>query len=365
MKIFYDGYIFTEQKYGGVNRIFIEIPDRVASIDSSVLLYLFRFPNSFKKNWILKRQYFMIPKIGGILRRMDTLSLPKIVKRFNPDIYHTTYYRIPQNLRAKKVVTVYDTIHEKFPAYFGNAERFLKRKKDSIENADKVITISESTKNDVLQYYRVAAHKVCVTYPAASSFFKEASEAEKKNLKQKYMLSKPFVLYVGQRNGYKNFITLLRAYSVWKRNKEFDLICIDGDKRWNRDESEIVDNSGLNSSVRLFVNVSDQDLRVFYSLAMVFVYPSLYEGFGIPILESMACGTSVIVANVASMPEVVGDTGLYFDPHSKEELLGALDKIAGDSTLRKELISKGLNRIKFFSWEKTALETYNVYKELL
>lgn len=364
MKIFYDGFIFLQQKYGGINRLFIEITKRIPDIDSALMFYCYRFPDSFKKNTLLKREYFMIPKFGGLLKRLDAIFLSKVIKKHAPDIYHTTYYRVPCNLKVKTVVTVYDMIHEKYKKYFGNTEKLLKRKKYCIENADKIITISKNTKNDILNHYEIPNNKVSVTHLAASSIFKEATEYEKNEFKNKNRLKNPFILYVGERKGYKNFITLLKAYSLWKKNKEIDLICAGGDKIWDKEESKIISDSNLYLSVKTFSGVSDKDLRLFYSSALIFIYPSLYEGFGIPILESMACGTPVIVANTSSMPEVAGDSGLYFNPMSKEELLEVLDKVVEDSILRKELISKGLNRSKSFSWEKTALETYSIYKEL-
>ena len=361
MNIFYDGIVFNTQRYGGVSRYFVELVDRIANRDD-LNLFLFRFPSLFekRKNITLKK-CIRIPKINRILREIDTIQLPWLVRNFDSDIYHTTYYRIPENIKVPKVVTVYDMIHEKFSASMKGVDRFLQRKRRCIERADKIIAISESTKRDILEYIDIPEEKIAVTYLAASALFKEATENEKSELRRKYNLGKPFILYVGRRSGYKNFVTLLRGYSKWSKKREFDLVCIGGASDFSDDEIRIIKNANLVNSVKLFTGIGDDELRIFYSSSHVFVCPSLYEGFGIPPLEAMACGTPVIVSKVYSLPEVVGDAGLYFNPSSTEELLACLNQIADDVELRKQLIGKGLNRIRLFSWEKTATKTLNIY----
>jgi glycosyltransferase involved in cell wall biosynthesis len=146
---------------------------------------------------------------------------------------------------------------------------------------------------------------------------------------------------------------------------DFDLICVGGATKWSAGEIEIITQAGLSNSVKLFASTGDEELRAFYSCAYVFVYPSIYEGFGIPPLEAMGCGTPVIVSNTSSIPDVVGDAGLYFEPSSKEELLDALDKIVDDASLHQTLVRRGLERSKMFSWHETATKTYNTYRDIL
>jgi len=263
------------------------------------------------------------------------------------------------------VITVVDMIYEKFPEYFYNATKFIERKRKCIAQADKVIAISESTKRDILEYFRIPENKVTVTHLAVSNFFKELPEAHKNKFREQIGLGKPFILYVGLRGGYKNFQTLLKAYSLWKRRSDFDLICVGGASKWSEDEIEVITQAKLGSSVKLFASTGDEELRAFYSCAYAFVYPSIYEGFGIPPLEAMGCGTPVIVSNTSSIPEVVGDAGLYFKPSSEEELLDALDKIMDDASLYKELVRRGLERSRTFSWHETATKMYNIYREIL
>jgi len=364
MKIFYDGVIFLYQWQGGVNRIFEEIIARLSRIDNNVEMYLHRFPDSFKRSF-MKREYFLAPKIGRIFREVDNFIMSAEIKSYKPDIYHSTYYRIFKSNKIKNVITVYDMIHERYPRYFLKAAYHLRQKRHSIETADRIIAISENTRQDILNYYHVVEDKINVTHLAASHNFYPAQKEEKNRFCKEYNLVRPYILYVGQRRGYKNFLLLLKTFSVWKKNRDIDLICIGGDRNWEREESVIIRKTSLVSSVKHFSCVNDSQLRLFYAASLVFVFPSLYEGFGIPILEAMACASPVILAKSASMPEVAGDAGMYFDPNSIENLLYSLNKLSEDEDLRTELIRKGLNRNKQFSWSKTTKATYDIYQYLM
>ncbi|MCX5998427.1 MAG: glycosyltransferase family 1 protein [Chloroflexi bacterium] len=285
-------------------------------------------------------------------------------------IWHSTYYTMPCRLgrwsrQGPVVTTVYDMIHERFPEYFPHDREFCRRKRRCIERADAVIAISQSTKHDMIEYLHIPESTVAVIYPAVSNAFTRTSPDEQDKLTQRYGLRKPFIMYLGPRSEYKNFRMLLRAYSLWRGKGDLDLVCIGGGAIWTKDEAELITRGNLDSSVRLIAAVNDEELRGFYSCAHAFVYPSLYEGFGIPPLEAMSCSTPVIACNTSSLPEVVGDAGLYFEPSAEEQLLDALDRIAEDTDLRQTLIRKGLERAGMFSWEKTAAATYNVYRNAL
>ena len=381
LKVIVDGVIYRTHSYGGILRIFSEIFPRLCDIDDSLSITLLISGRCRQSVPVHRHIYHRsILPVDRFLRpnRLWRPIVPRVeefVHRLwagsgKGKIWHSTYYTMPapENILSwsgSLVVTVPDMIHEKFPKYFKNSKEFLKRKRKCIELADKVIAISESTKRDILEYFKISEDKVSVTHLAASNLFKEAPQSHKNKLRKKFGLNKPFIFYVGSRDNYKNFLMLLKTYSLWERRRDFDLICVGGASNWSDDEIEIIRHTNLNNSVKLFAGVSDEELRAFYSCAYAFVYPSLYEGFGIPPLEAMACVTPVIVSNVSSIPEVVGDAGLYFEPSSKEELLGILDKITDDMILRKKLIRKGLDRSKKFSWEETAAGTYKIYKEVL
>jgi len=249
MKIFYDGTIFLQQWKGGINRIFEELAGRLSLLDKDVRLYLHRFPGSFNRMSI-KREHFMLPKIGRLLREYDSLLLKHKIDGFKTDIYHTTYYRIPDNIKGAKVITVYDLIHEKFSGQFDKSADFIKTKRKCIEKADKIITISGSTRNDITEMYGVNPDKISVVYLAAGDAFKPAGDEIKLQIAEKYKLNKPFLLYVGQRGGYKNFKMLLKAYSAWENNKSYDLVCVGG-RNWSLEEIETINLGGLANKVKL------------------------------------------------------------------------------------------------------------------
>lgn len=377
MEVVVDGIIYQYQSHGGISRLFSEILPRMCEIDESLRIMLF---TSGRCRQALPAHphihHLPIPPVERFLRpgRLWGPIIPPakdLIQRLwvgsaKGGIWHTTYYTMPPlPWDGPIVITVVDMIYEKFPEYFYNATKFIERKRKCIEQADKVIAISESTKRDILEYFRIPESKVTVTHLAASRFFEESPQAHKNKLREPFGLGKPFILYVGLRGGYKNFHTLLKAYSLWKRRSDFDLICVGGASQWSEDEIEVITQAKLGNSVKLFASTGDEELRAFYSYAYAFVYPSIYEGFGIPPLEAMGCGTPVIVSNTSSILEVVGDAGLYFEPSSKEELLDALDKIMDDASLYKELVRRGLERSKMFSWHETATKTYNIYRDIL
>lgn len=380
MELVVDGIIYQLQPQGGISRMFSEILPRMCDIDQSLRITLLtsgqcrqalpNHPNICHRGIPPVARFFRPSRLWGPVPSLaEALTRRLFIGNGRDRIWHSTYYTMPYQLgkaswNGPHVVTVVDMIYEKFPEYFSNAAQVIETKKRCIEKADRVIAISNSTKSDILEYFNMPEDRVAVVYLAASHFFRPLSESDKSKFRERFGLVKPFLLYVGHRGGYKNFQVLLKAYSLWKRKNDFDLICVGGASKWSRDENELIRRAISGDSVRLFPNAADEELRAFYSCAQAFIYPSLYEGFGIPLLEAMACGTPVIVSDTSSTPEVVGDSGLYFNPYSKEELLAALDRIMDDARLREQLVKKGLNRSKMFSWHETSVKTYNVYREI-
>ena len=306
-----------------------------------------------------------IPKTGPILSRINKqwFNLWMQTIKIKPDIYHPTYYDhigLCNHKNCKKVITVYDMIYPKLSHSQKDIDPTTTMMQNCVEKADKIIAISENTKRDLIEYFKIPESHIKVIYLAANHIFRSRSNKKENDVYLKrYKTNKPFILYVGERagyKGYKNFKTLLKAFSVWNKRKDFNLICIGGRNRWSPEDSQIIRKENIRESVMLFSDVTDEELRKFYSNAYVYVIPSLYEGFGFPPLEAMTCNTPVIAARTSSLPEVIGDAGLYFNPLSVEELIRRLDTLVDDTELRETLKTKGLRRSKLFSWEKTALK---------
>jgi glycosyltransferase involved in cell wall biosynthesis len=247
-------------------------------------------------------------------------------------------------------------IHELFPAELDPKGRHAEEKRRAIMAAQAVICISENTKNDLLERYPVAPEKVRVTHLASAIDASLANGPEP-------VPERRYFLYVGLRYGYKNFNGLLTAFARALSARPDLALCVVG-APFSDSESKLIAGLGLTTAVEHYGQVSDAHLAKLYQQSVAFVYPSFYEGFGIPPLEAMACGTPVVASNRSSIPEVVGDAALLFDPEKTDELTDILIKLADDSPERQRLIAKGLERVKAFSWNKTVSQTLQIYREV-
>jgi len=222
----------------------------------------------------------------------------------------------------------------------------------------KIIAISESTKKDIVEILKINPDKVVVTYLASS-----IHEAEEKNIFGG-SLPREYILFVGKRSGYKNFINcLIGMRDLLLREQGLRLVCAGGEPVTSN-ERETIRKLNLEDKI-IFLEASETNLRTFYKEARVLVYPSQYEGFGLPILEAFAAGCAVALSKTSSLPEVCGEAGEYFEPLEPDSIGKAVEKILYDDSKRAELIAKGKDRLKLFSWEKTARETAEVYRSVL
>lgn len=273
-------------------------------------------------------------------------------------IWHSTYYTQLGFWQGKQVVTVYDMIHERFPEIFKSktADQFRIQKKQAIQDADVILCISEATMKDVQHFYDIDAHKMVVTHLACSELF-QVKDSISDALP--VIENRPFLLYVGNRSKYKNFHRLLNAYSVWSQRKDIALV-IAGAWEWSPDEEQMLIDLKIQYDVYTLSNMSDEILRQLYHQSVAFVYPSLYEGFGIPLLEAMACGCPIVASYIPSTIEVVADIPIYFDPNEVDDLLAALDRVVMEGRVSTR-VNRGLEHVKRYSWDKTAQQTLEVY----
>jgi glycosyltransferase involved in cell wall biosynthesis len=366
MKIVFDHQIFGWQKFGGISRYIFELSSNLASVSAQKVFvvcplyinsYLSSGPAELNVMGVLTPK---IPKIGRILRLINWCIAWPIIRFLQPDIVHETYYSSQRitSKRAKVILTVYDMIHERFVDQFSAFDSTSKDKAVAVARADHIICISEQTRQDLINFLGVNPAKTSVVYLGFSLTSSPSDTTKFNNHNRK------FLLYVGTRGGYKNFDSLVKAFSESSSLKEnFDLICFGGGAFSGKEISMIQQlNLDLNS-VRQ-VSGSDDLLASFYRAASAFVYPSLYEGFGIPPLEAMSFDCPVVCSNVSSIPEVVGDAGLMFDPYDIQSIKRALESVLSDEVLRNDLMIRGRARIKQFSWERCAQETLQVYKKV-
>lgn len=287
------------------------------------------------------------------------------------DVVHSTTYSAPRLRDRKKrlVATIYDLTVITHPECHRrqNVRICVKGIRDALRYADAIIAISEHTKRDMIEHLKCPAELISVTHLAADPMYHPVDDpAVRKRVRDKYGLPERYILFIGSLEPRKNVSTLIHSYSRLpeRLKREFSLV-VAGAKGWkNSDIYSTVKKIGVEDKVRFAGYIDKDDISAVYSMATVFVYPSLYEGFGLPILEAMACGTPVITSNTSSMPEVAGTAAEFITPTDTEEITEALRRVLEDETLMLDMRRRGLERSSKFTWERCARETLEVYKKV-
>jgi glycosyltransferase involved in cell wall biosynthesis len=292
--------------------------------------------------------------------------LPMQVRHADIEILHMPANVIPLFQPCPTVVTILDTTvfqkPEKFTLWHRNYYRLFIAL--AAKYAKAILTISEQSKRDIVSQLHVAPEKVSVTHLAASSRFRLVSERASSEIRRKYDL-RTFILTIGTLEPRKNMVRLLQAFASLRQAGFCYQLIHAGPQGWLfEDVLAEVDRLGLHDSVRFLGRIPLEDLVRLYNAASVFVYPSLYEGFGIPVLEAMACGCPVITSNISSLPEVVGEAGMLVDPYNVQELTEALRQVLEDADLAHQLREKGLRRAGLFSWHRCAQQTQAIYHQV-
>lgn len=285
--------------------------------------------------------------------------------RNKPTIYHSLYYLMPYRPGLPTVLTFYDLIPLRFPAYVSERARLLFRvtMRLALHTAQHVVAISEASRRDLLAVFRVAPARVTTTPLAPDPRFRPQSTATVNDLRARYTLPGDFLLYVGINKPHKNLVELVKAYAALPASSAPLVIAGAWDARYP--EAKITAQAlGLGDRVRFLGPVGEADLPALYAAATAFVFPSRYEGFGLPVLEAMACGTPVACSNVSSLPEIAGDAALLFDPNDSAAITAALSRLLDGANLRADLRERGMTQAARFTWEQTAAATLAVYRKL-
>lgn len=363
MRILYDGLIYEYQTAGGINRYFSNIIKRLPADFTPLLVGGQQRKFNYPAHPRLEISNFTVFKFrpSRIAFRLNTYYRDHLEFFRRPDIAHPTYYSLltgqeVSGYRCPVVITVWDMIHERFSKSMDPTRQTADEKRRAIEAAQAVICISESTRDDLIEYYRVPAHKIHVTHLAS-----EISERIAGG--QELVPDRPYFLYVGSRAPYKNFDGLVSAFSHAVSARPEIILCVIGSP-FNETEKGLIVELKLSDHVLNYGHVSDSHLAKLYNRSIAFVYPSLYEGFGIPLLEAMACGTAVIASDSSSIPEVIGDAGLLVNPGANDDLTDSLLLLLDNESERTRLVEIGRERSKLFSWDKTAAQTLEVYQSL-
>jgi glycosyltransferase involved in cell wall biosynthesis len=360
MRILYDGMIYLIQTAGGVNRYFANLISRLPANAVPYLTTCQSREINYPAHPNLKVYRFRRFRPAGVSYRLEKYFFDYVAASRRFDLAHPTYYtlltrREVSEYRCPVVLTVWDMIHELYPEQDPRGwNASIKRK--AIEAAQTVICISENTKKDLLERYPLPESKVKVTHLASEIDASLAYGPEP-------VPSKPYFLYIGLRYSYKNFDGLLTAFAkACSARPEMEL-CVVG-APFDEAERKLIADLKIGDGVRHYGHVSDAHLAKLYRCSVAFVYPSFYEGFGIPPLEAMSCGAAVISSNRSSLPEVVGDAALLFDPAALDDLADLMRLLLEDEAERQRLIAKGYQRAKAFSWDKTVAQTLEIYRSV-
>ncbi len=372
MKVLFDSQIFCLQRFGGVSRYFASLAQEMLALPGVEPRIVAPFHMNThleplqsglvegrKVEWGTGARVFT--QLAGILPGAWRAH------RFKPDVLHRTYYHssFASFAEGRNVVTVFDMIHEKHPQDFQAGGMLARMKARAVARADHVICISEHTRRDLLDLYDIPLERVSVTHLGYENLARLVPSASPESFRTHVLGSdSPYVLYVGKRGGYKNFAGLIRAYgaSQWLR-EHFKLLCFGGGP-WSAADRSLTDEARVTKQVH-HVDGSDTVLADCYRNAELFVYPSLYEGFGLPPLEAMSLDCPVACSNTSSIPEVVGDAAVSFDPHDAASIREALETVLSSSSARAQLVQRGRQRKTRFSWRKCAEETIEAYRAAL
>lgn len=369
VNVLFDYQIFFHQEYGGISRYVVELASHMAKMsDTDVGVYAGRHHNAY-----LAELSQDVPVRGARVLRSGNKVIEGLQLVSNAVEYfyrasrgkathlHQTYFYelLRPVTKATRIVTVYDMTHELFPSQFSAPARTSAAKRRSVEHADHVICISESTRQDLMSQFDVPASKVTAIPLGLSSTL--AALANDSALNEVLIHDRPYLLYVGQRGGYKNFDAMLRAYaSRPELCSELDILCFGGGMLTNH-EATLIKQLGIKAGKVHQMSADDVTLARAYRQAQFLVYPSLYEGFGFPPLEAMAFGCPVACGNSSSLPEVVGEAAVTFNALDEGEIALAMSALAFDATLRDRCRKGGRIRAAEFTWKRTAELTRDVY----
>lgn len=347
---------------------FVKENDYVLFVDSYKLRKLIRIEFERQENahpvtsripkWLLTRLWIHLhwPPVDWLIGQVD--------------IFHCSTNIVPPQKKGKTAITIYDLTTIKFPQFHpkGWTKEALNKYLRDVKRADLIIAISESTKKDVVEILKVPERKISVVYPATSKAFRKIDDPNWISyIRSKYEISRKYILYVGTLEPRKNLIRLVKAY--YRLKKDFRIehqLVLAGGKGWLCDDIfEQITQLRLDGDVVITGYIVDEeDVAALMNGADLFVYPSIYEGFGLPPLEAMCCGAPVITSTASSLPEVVGDAAILVNPYDVGQMTEAMHRVLTDEVLQRDMRRKSSERAKIFSWEKTAKETLRAYEQV-
>ncbi|MBR4665842.1 MAG: glycosyltransferase family 4 protein [Lentisphaeria bacterium] len=367
MKILFDHDVFTYQTFGGIARCFSELIGQMEKLQPACCRLGFKFTNAlYLYDLGLAERFGLCHYPFGnrlwakqLFFRINRFLFYRTVRKNDFDLLHLTFYPAPEirEMTSKPIaVTVHDMTPEIYPELFPGAGKWIAAKKFWCHHADMIFTDSDCTRMDLLRIFPdIPPEKVHRVYISGGFSPELHSELE---------VPESYLLYVGGRQDYKNFLPMLSALiPVFQEYENLHLICAGGGS-FTGGEKQLIQKAGLTERI-IQKNLSEAALAQLYEQAAALIYPSLYEGFGIPILEAFSRGLPVLLSDRSCFPEIAGNAALYFDPENADSIAGAVRRILAEPELRQELVRRGNLRLKDFSWEKSAHELLGIYRQYI
>jgi glycosyltransferase involved in cell wall biosynthesis len=352
--------------------------------DLGIGTYLQNLADLFDRTPEITPTYFASPENASEIRRLhrgkvvenssrkyslrELVSVSRQANRESLDLFHAPHYTLPVSLNAKRIVTIHDIIHLRFPEYFSLLQRTYAYQmiRHACHAADAVIATSEYTRQDLVRLFPECEPKTRLVYQGvARSYTVNEDQTPVEEFLQRNGLTQGYILYTGSLKPHKNVPVLMKAFAAIRESTRMQLVLVGEEISGKPSLTALAGQLGIEGRLRSLGRIPDNELLMAYQGAQVVVLPSLYEGFGLTVLEAMACGIPVVASRAASIPEVVGDAGVLFDPFSVEELRAALERVLHNEDLRGTLRAKGLQNVERFSLQQWAENTLNVYRQIL
>jgi glycosyltransferase involved in cell wall biosynthesis len=360
IKVLYDHQKFSTQKYGGISRYFANLIQAIkVSPDFECQLGVLFSNNHYLPHddgvFALAKKLIKNP---NHIYRINKAYDAHLLEKNNFDLFHPTYYDtyFLEKLKKPLVVTIHDMTYERLPEYFWAKDPLSHQKRLNIERADKIIAISETTKRDILKYLNTDPNKIEVVY--------HGIDLEAPFITRKIEhIPDDYILFVGDRSGYKNFFLFVNAFKEISFKYPELKVILTGGGNLDIAETEHLKRLGLTEKVT-HTNVDDAELNFLYQQALVFVYPSLHEGFGLPILEAFTAKCPIILSDTECFREIANEAAVYFEPQSIDSLVNIMERVITSTELRKNLVEAGNIRLQDFPLHKSLTETFDIYRKL-
>ena len=363
LRVAIDSQIFCSQTYGGISRYFAKLSEELDTQGQFVRIFAPLHRNEYlgglRHGLVAGRRLPYVPsRMKRVLIPLNSILCSRSIRAWKPDIIHETYYK-PRGFgldNTPSIITVYDMVHEVFGDSFSVFDDTSQVKRKAVERANHIICISENTRTDLVDLWNIPVQKTSVIHLGHDSLVCGADHHVP------LLNGKPYILYVANRKGYKNFSCLVSAYAKSPRlMRDFQILAFGGGSL-SSEESSLIKSLGIRRENVVTLTGDDSAFARAYAGAGVFVYPSLYEGFGLSPLEAMGLGCPVISSNSSCLPEVLGDAADYFHPESPEELMYAMELMLYDKQRREMYRDRGYRQVTLYPWETCAKATLSVYE---